>query len=512
MAMAYAWPSLSTDRLLLVVAISVASACGVAHGAPVRLVSVMQSGSEAVGCTSGAGCTYSAFRIPGLVNAGENTLLAFAEGRKFGCGDFGPFPDGSGLGFPGNRTHIPQELLGKGQHDIVARRSTDGGLSWGQLTTILDAVDFPPWKGLRAEAKVYWARKNITFGDAGNAIWDPTPVWDRVTDTVWLFFNGPGREGADCDAGLCATWASRSHDKGRTWTIATNISAQCHRPFAVPQAGSAKRTEDPLESLANSASNGGGIQLRDGRLIIGMTGGPSATTCFSDDLGETWHVAPYKNNTDSRGKRIRYNAGDTWAEDEVKIAELADGGLYMTIRNDDVHSTGYDCSNTSAGHYNTSYNCDGNRQFATSTDRGVTWSDRLNVEVPDPGCASGVVAAGRALAPAHGNALVLSTSASCTSRDNQTVFLSLEGGKPGTWVYRQKVHERSGYSTLQMTDGGLIADLFEEGGCSLTLALLDPKAMLADGPKGPIPCADARCPTSPFPAQPRFDGTRGFCK
>ena len=46
-----------------------------------------------------------------------------------------------------------------------------GGLSWGQLTTILDAVDFPPWKGLRAESTVYWQRENLTFGDAGNAIW-----------------------------------------------------------------------------------------------------------------------------------------------------------------------------------------------------------------------------------------------------------------------------------------------------------------------------------------------------
>ena len=119
---------------------------------------------------------------------------------------------------------------------------------------------------------------------------------------------------------------------------------------------------------------------------------------------------------------------------------------------------------------------------------------------------------GAALAPTHSNALALSTSASCTTRENQTVFISLEGGKPGTWRYRQPISHRSGYSTLAMTDGGLIADLFEEGGCQLTLALVDPKAMIADGPKGPIPCADANCPASPFAPQARFDGTRGFCK
>ena len=490
---------------LLVAAAVLAGTPPPSAGAPVvRLVPVMQSGAEAVGCTSGGSCAYSAFRIPGLVNAGNNTLLAFAEGRKYGCGDFGPFPGGEGLGFKGNLTHIPPAELGKGQHDLVMGRSTDGGLSFGQLTTILDAVGFSPWKGLRAESKVYWPRENLTFGDAGNAVWDPTPLWDRATDTVFLFFNGPGREGADCDAGLCATWMTQSQDKGLTWTVATNLTAQCQRPFTFNR-------KDPLSSRANSASNGGGIQLRDGRLLLGMTGGPSATTCFSGDHGKSWQAAPFKNNTDARGDRIRYNTGDTKAEDEVEIAELADGSLYMTIRNDDLHSTGFACSNTSAGHHNVTYNCDGHRQFATSTDRGLTWTDRLNVDVPDPGCKGGVVAA-TGLAPAHSNALVLSTSASCARRDNQTIFISLEGGKPGTWVYRQKVHNLSGYSTLQMTDSGLIADLFEAGGCALTLALVDPKAVIADGPKGAISCADASCPASPFPAQPRFDGTRGFCK
>lgn len=154
---------------------------------------------------------------------------------------------------------------------------------------------------------------------------------------------------------------TRSQDKGLTWTVATNLTAQCQRPFLF-------NTHDPLSSRADSASNGGGIQLRDGRLLIGMSGGPSATTCFSDDHGKHWQAAPFKNSTDARGEPIRYNTGDTAAEDEVKIAELADGSLYMTIRNDDVHSTGYACSNTSAGHHNVTYNCDGHRQFALSTE------------------------------------------------------------------------------------------------------------------------------------------------
>lgn len=69
---------------------------------------------------------------------------------------------------------------------------------------MLDALSFPPWKNLDAEAKP----------DNGNAIWDPTPVWDSHTDTVWFFFNGPGREAADCINGMCSTWATKSTDKG----------------------------------------------------------------------------------------------------------------------------------------------------------------------------------------------------------------------------------------------------------------------------------------------------------
>jgi len=66
---------------------------------------------------------------------------------------------------------------------------------------------------------------------------------------------------------------------------------------------------------------------------------------------------------------------------------------------------------------------------------------------------------------------------------NQTVFLSTKNGAPGSWQYRQFVHPKSGYSTLQVNDDGMIANLFEQGGCSFTLALIDPKEMIKDGPQ-----------------------------
>ena len=91
------------------------------------------------------------------------------------------------------------------------------------------------------------------------------------------------------------------------------------------------------------------------------------------------------------------------------------------------------------------------------------------------------------------NAMILSTAATCHTRSNQTIFLSTQDGASGSWVYRQLIDARSGYSTLQITDDGMIANLYEQGGCSFTLALVDPKAMIADGPQGAVPCADAHC-------------------
>ena len=81
------------------------------------------------------------------LHSSENSLCpqnhgAQAEGRKYGSGDFGP--GGAGMG----------------QHDMVMRRSTDSGRSFARLATLVDAVDFAPWKGQSPE----------TANDRGNAV------------------------------------------------------------------------------------------------------------------------------------------------------------------------------------------------------------------------------------------------------------------------------------------------------------------------------------------------------
>ncbi|GAA3304486.1 hypothetical protein GCM10020295_55740 [Streptomyces cinereospinus] len=66
--------------------------------------------ASSVPYTAGTG-GYAAYRIPAAVTTGAGTVLAFAEGRRGGAGDSGDI-------------------------DVVARRSTDGGCTWGRLTVV----------------------------------------------------------------------------------------------------------------------------------------------------------------------------------------------------------------------------------------------------------------------------------------------------------------------------------------------------------------------------------------
>ena len=165
----------------------------------------------------------------------------------------------------------------------MVRKSTDAGRSWGQLANIFDAIGHPAWKHINADGN------GTTIGndrDTGNAVWDPTPVYDEYSGKVWVFFNGPGRESEDCHRGWCATWAMSSTDRGSTWSTAANLTAQCQR------AGVYRGV------AGNTPGNGHGVQLSSGRLVIPMCAAglwPSALAGGGGGRSEvrpgqgTWH-------------------------------------------------------------------------------------------------------------------------------------------------------------------------------------------------------------------------------
>lgn len=234
---------MSVLRILPFVIVGVLASNVAAAADTPRVSDVFTSGTEG----------YHTFRIPVLVVTASGTLLAFCEGRKTGRGDHGDI-------------------------DLVLKRSTDGGKTWGPLELVYEEGGDRP----------------ITIGN-------PCPVVDG--DAVWLPFT---RNNTD-------VFVLRSGDDGKTWGKPKNITE------AVKKGDWTWYATGP----------GVGIQLQrgrhKGRLVIpcdhkAKSGDRLVTyshIIYSDDHGETWKlgstVAPHTN--------------------ECQVAELEDGTLQINMRN-----------------------------------------------------------------------------------------------------------------------------------------------------------------------------------
>ncbi len=236
---------------------------------------------------------YHTFRIPGMVVAQDGSILLFAEGRR---------GDGSD---PRRDENAPI--------DLVMRRSTDRGETWGPLEVIES--------GFRPDGVL------VDFAD-------PTPVLDETTGTVFLFYGqwpdvGPRTvsHGQDPDSaeGNQVVWVRSSADHGRTWSD--------RRQVLYPDEPG--ETADGLYWRQAEPGPGSGIQLRwqdpesgrNGRLLVPAKrsgsetpDGESSVTPFafySDDHGATWLVGGVSPGPDAN-------------EDEV--VELADGTVLLDAR------------------------------------------------------------------------------------------------------------------------------------------------------------------------------------
>jgi sialidase-1 len=204
---------------------------------------------------------YHTYRIPSVVVTAKGTILAFCEGRKAGRGDAGDV-------------------------DLLLRRSTDGGKTWG-------------------ETRVVW-------DDAENTCGNPCPVVDAKTGTVWLLMTH--NLGRDTEAAIVAgtgkgtrtVWLTRSADDGATWARPTEITRDVKKPGWTWYA----------------TGPGVGIQLASGRLLIPCDsksdGGNvrESHVIISDDGGMSWKlggvVGPQCN--------------------ESQAVELSDGSVMLNMR------------------------------------------------------------------------------------------------------------------------------------------------------------------------------------
>jgi sialidase-1 len=204
---------------------------------------------------------YHTYRIPSLIVSADGTLLAFAEGRKKGTSDTGDI-------------------------DLLLRRSTDGGATWGETQVVVD--------------------------DGPNTAGNPCPVVDPASGAIVLLMtrnlgedsedeimSGSGKRSRE-------VWITRSTDGGATWSKPDDITASTKAP----------------DWTWYATGPGSGIRLRSGRLLIPCdhaladTRARRSHVILSDDGGWTWRIGGVL------GEKTN----------ECQAVELEDGSVLLNMR------------------------------------------------------------------------------------------------------------------------------------------------------------------------------------
>lgn len=224
---------------------------------------------------------YASYRIPGLVMTGRGTLLAYAEARRTGQGDWD-------------------------QIDIVLKRSTDGGRTWDsqrRIATVSDARRNPAAERERAANPV--SGDGVTYNN-------PVAIVDRRPGVVHFLFC---LEYARC-------FYMKSIDDGRTFSAPVEITGAFEGFRAV------------YDWRVIATGPGHGIQLRNGRLVVPVwlstSAGKSAHhpsnngVIYSDDGGQSWRAGEFAGRS-----------SETLLDpSEAAILELADGRVVFNSRSE----------------------------------------------------------------------------------------------------------------------------------------------------------------------------------
>lgn len=228
---------------------------------------------------------YTCYRIPAIVKAPSGELLAFAEGRRTDCGDFGDV-------------------------DIVLRTSRDNGQTWSPLRVVAD------------------------YGAA--QVGNPAPVFD-LTDSrfpagrLFLLYNTGTASEKEVRAGkaIREIWCKTSTDDGKTWSEPVNITTSVNRPNK-PDVNPQYTFSEDWRSYANTPGHALQIQhgRYKGRLFVAANhseGAPQpqfrdyrAHGYYSDNHGKTWKLS----------STLSYPGGN-----ESTAAETSTGSLLMNSRN-----------------------------------------------------------------------------------------------------------------------------------------------------------------------------------
>ncbi|WP_019074123.1 sialidase family protein [Streptomyces hokutonensis] len=372
------------SRTLLVAAVLAAPITFAAHA------SARSGCTSSVPYVSGDG-GYDTYRIPATVTTDQGTVLAFAEGRHNDAGDTGNI-------------------------DVVLRRSSDGGCTWGPLSV-------------------------VAAGD-GDTRGNPAPVVDPRTGAIVLvtsYNSGAVTEGQIMRGEVTAeqsrrVFVQRSWDDGRTFTPPRDITGEVKLPtwrwyatgpghaVALTRGAHAGRLVIPANHSAappaGSADTGQEARYYGGHDL------------YSDDGGETWRLG-FVDST--------YNGVDN--ANESSAAELPDGRLYFSSR---------DQLGTSPGNRLDTYSSDGGETL----DRPYAVQHTLD-DVP-------VVEGSVLQLPGAGGALLFSAPSVPNVRQGMAIWRSGDGG--GTFVKAVVLSgQRAGYSDLVRVGADTVGVLYETG-------------------------------------------------
>lgn len=343
---------------------------------------------ETVATVFDPGTKYATMRIPALVCSKKGTLLAFCEART-AMGDYA-------------------------EMDLVMRRSTDGGRTWGETMVIA------PREAKRPTSNC-------------------TPIVDADGRTIHLLYQ----------RGYSNCYYIRSVDDGKTWSAPTEITYAFEK----------FRPEYNWKVLAPGP--GHAIQLRlgkhHGRLVVpvwlcepnpNIPGGvhrPScAATIFSDDFGKTWQRGDIVAN---HGDRV---GADTLRNPSEHVAvELTDGRVMLNIRNESAPNR---------------------RLIAYSADGATGWTKSFDDELFDPICMASLIRVSGLKKGEKTQVVFVNPDSKADperlnkmgarKRQNLTAKVSFDDGQ--TWPVEKVLDPgKAGYSDLAVGPDGMMYCLYE---------------------------------------------------
>lgn len=194
------------------------------------------------------------YRIPSIITAMNGDLIAACDARRDNAGDLIHF--------------------GSRNIDIVVKRSTDNGKTWGPMETV---ADYPK-------------------GEGGT---DPSMVLDRTTGDIFMFYSyiekKPSKE--------FLFKVHRSQDNGKTWS----------KPRDITKDISKREWKNAFKFI----SSGRGSQMENGTLIHNyVLLGKGVKIFGSSDHGNSWKLMD----------------AEIKPADESRVLELADGRLMVNSR------------------------------------------------------------------------------------------------------------------------------------------------------------------------------------